>query len=343
MNPLEPPVDVLDAWDFRRATLTPIALGHINRTFLLEQDDKRFVMQRVSPIFGPEIHDDIEAVTERLTSRGVATPRLVPTRDGRRFLESEGLWRVLTYAPGHTFLRVGSADVAASAARLLARFHRALLDFDYRFKNRRSGIHDTDRHLENLRQTVESAGSHPNAEAVHRLTYKIEKRVNTLPSLSHLPDRVTHGDPKISNVLFDARGEACCLVDLDTLGRMSLVHELGDALRSWCNRGDEDGRRAHFDSEIFGAAIRAYVAEAGPGFCEDELPLVIDGVELIALELASRFAADAVNESYFAWDRERFDSAGAHNLQRAENQWSLATSVREQRAGLEAIVAELTR
>ncbi len=70
---------------------------------------------------------------------------------------------------------------------------------------------------------------------------------------------------------------------------------------------------------------------------------MIDGVELIALELASRFAADAVNESYFAWDRERFDSAGAHNLQRAENQWSLATSVREQRAGLEAIVAELTR
>ncbi|MEL7305755.1 MAG: aminoglycoside phosphotransferase family protein [Myxococcota bacterium] len=342
MNSPEPPADVLDAWDFGRATLTPIALGHINCTFLLEHDDERFVIQRVSPIFGPEIHDDIEAVTERLEIRGVATPRLVRTRQGDRYVESQGLWRVLTYAPGHTFLRVDSTDVAASAARLLARFHRALLDFDYRFQNRRSGIHDTDRHLENLRQTVDSAGSHPNADAVGRLTDRIQERLAALPSLSHLPDRVTHGDPKISNVLFGADGEAHCLVDLDTLGRMSLVHELGDALRSWCNRGDEDGRKAHFDSEIFAAAIRAYVREAGPGFCDDELPLVIDGVELIALELASRFAADSINESYFAWDRERFESAGAHNLQRAENQWSLASSVREQRAVLEAAVAELT-
>ena len=54
-----------------------------------------------------------------------------------------------------------------------------------------------------------------------------------------------------------------------------------------------------------------------------------------------RFAADAINESYFAWDRERFESAGAHHLQRAQNQWALASSLRDQRHSLEAVVAEL--
>ncbi len=36
----------------------------------------------------------------------------------------------------------------------------------------------------------------------------------------------------------------------------------------------------------------------------------------IATELAMRFAADALNERYFGWDRARFPAAGEHNLLR---------------------------
>ena len=57
----------------------------------------------------------------------------------------------------------------------------------------------------------------------------------------------------------------------------------------------------------------------------------------MSLELAVRFAADALDESYFGWDAGRFASRGDHNLVRARGQWSLHEAVvatRPQRAQL---------
>ena len=47
----------------------------------------------------------------------------------------------------------------------------------------------------------------------------------------------------------------------------------------------------------------------------------------ISTELAMRFAADALNESYFGWNAERFPSRGDHNLVRAQGQANLARAV----------------
>ena len=54
-------------------------------------------------------------------------------------------------------------------------------------------------------------------------------------------------------------------------------------------------------------------------------------VETITLELAARFCADALEESYFGWNKEVFSSASAHNLHRAKIQLGLARSVGSQR------------
>ena len=48
----------------------------------------------------------------------------------------------------------------------------------------------------------------------------------------------------------------------------------------------------------------------------------------MALELAVRFAADALRESYFGWDAERFESCGHHNLVRARGQLDVARQAR---------------
>ena len=52
-------------------------------------------------------------------------------------------------------------------------------------------------------------------------------------------------------------------------------------------------------------------------------------LETVSLELASRFAADAILDSYFGWDATRFPSRRAHNLVRARGQFSLARCVRQ--------------
>jgi hypothetical protein len=55
----------------------------------------------------------------------------------------------------------------------------------------------------------------------------------------------------------------------------------------------------------------------------DELTSLSWGLELISLELCTRFAEDSLREQHWGWDSSRFSRAGEHNLQRARGQLSL--------------------
>jgi hypothetical protein len=128
-----------------------------------------------------------------------------------------------------------------------------------------------------------------------------------------------------------------CLVDLDTLMRQPVALDLGDALRSWCNPEAEDSPDAHFSIERFAAALAGYRQAAGTVPDPATREAVADATIMIAVELAARFAADALNESYFGWDRSRFESASAHNRARAGGQLRLAEHMREALADMRAV------
>ena len=51
----------------------------------------------------------------------------------------------------------------------------------------------------------------------------------------------------------------------------------------------------------------------------------------MSLELAARFAADALNECYFAFDEKRYASRGEHNRVRATGQLSFHDQARATR------------
>ncbi len=115
--------------------------------------------------------------------------------------------------------------------------------------------------------------------------------------------------------------------------------ELGDAMRSWCNPLPEDALDARFDVALFSAAMQGYAAGAGGARpTDEEWDSVVPTTERIALELAARFAKDALEEAYFGWD-ERFGGRGEHNLARATGQARLAQRIAEQRSAAEASVA----
>jgi len=94
---------------------------------------------------------------------------------------------------------------------------------------------------------------------------------------------------------------------------------------------------AGLDLEILGASLRGYIAGLGRALSDDERRALLLGVEWISLELAARFAGDALFESYFGWDPARFAGRGEHNLVRARGQWSLHQALlatRAQRAAM---------
>jgi hypothetical protein len=257
---------------------------------------------------------------------GAATPY-----DGR-----PSVWRLMTYVDGVSFDVVSGPTQARAAGALIARFHNAVDGVDHTFVGLRGGVHDTPKHLETLRRAVAAHPSHRLHADVAPLAAQIADAATRLPALPTLPPRICHGDLKFNNVLFAgttppaARDTAVCLVDLDTVGPLALAFEWGDAWRSWCNRAGEDDPIARLDLAIFEASLDGYLtglAEArrasGGTLDLPQRQALLLGPEWISLELAARFGADALAESYFGWDPLRYPGRGEHNLVRARGQFSL--------------------
>ncbi len=341
------PASVLARWSrFAAAAARPFGTGLINRTYLVEAGGELAVFQRLHPVFAASVNEDIDAVTRHLAAKGLPTPRLLAADDGALSIDdpdSGRPWRALSHVDGESVDRIDTppiagADRAHAAAALVARFHAALEDLDWQYRHVRVGVHDTDQHLYALDDALERHGAHRLWSEASTLGAQILEAGAALPSLAALPKRHGHGDLKISNVLF-SRGtsRALCLVDLDTLGRMIWPFEMGDALRSWCNPRGEDVDDADVDVAVFTAAVEGYAA-GGARPSEPEAATLVDGLFTICVELSARFCADALNESYFGWDQQRFPGRGEHNLLRARGQWGLARSVARRRQELDAAV-----
>ncbi len=346
------PPEVLARWSsLRGRPARRFGTGLINDTYLVEGADGRaLVVQRLHPVFSPAIHDDIHAVTAHLRAKGVTTPTLVPADDGARWVEhprddgSPGVWRAMTYVPDSvTWDRAPSAAAAREAGALVASFHRALADLDYVYVGRKGRPHDTARHVAVLEESLAEHRGHRLYGEVEPLARELLDALRPPPDFSDLPARHAHGDLKLSNLLFTRDGRGLCLVDLDTVGRMPWPHEMGDALRSWCNPAGEDAGEVHFDVALFEAAVGGYAERAGGAVTAAEWGRLVDGVLAICRELAARFLADALRERYFGWDPSRHATRGEHNLARARGQWRLAESVRAQRPALEAAVARASK
>lgn len=312
------------------AEVRPFGSGLINRTFLVVQGEHRFVLQQLNPIFSPAINHNIEAITARLTEMGMVTPTLVRTERGELWadLGNEGIWRLLTFVDGMSFDVVVTPGQAHAAGELVARFHRALEGLGHTFVGLRTGVHDTPAHMSRLRQALQGHPGHRLLPAVQALGNDLLSAAEALPSLPALPARICHGDLKLNNILFagkdgSAREQALCLIDLDTVGPMPLAFELGDAWRSWCNRSPEDALEAALDLEVLRSSWEGYRAGSGRDLSLEERTALLLGPEWISLELSIRFAADALAESYFGWNPDRYPGRGEHNLARSRGQWAL--------------------
>lgn len=333
------PSEALARWGRAELIRTAPDAGLINRTWEVG-DPPVAILQWVNPIFKPAVHLDIEAVTSRLEARGLLTPRLLRTTEGGLWVDdSQGCWRLMSYVPGRTVHRMDSPARAATSGALVGRFHAAVAGWSYTFEHCRPGAHDTPRHMATLAAAMEAGDAHPLAVPAQALGRQILDQWARWEGTLDLPERVCHGDLKVSNLRFDSAGErAICLLDLDTMASLPLAVEMGDAWRSWCNpAGEDDPDAVYFDLDLFEASATAWLAELGP-LPEAELASLVPGVERICLELAARFCADALRNTYFREDRQRFPEVGAHNLWRARGQHRLAVSARARATQASAVL-----
>ena len=336
---MQSPKRALEEWGIALPYLESPDQGLINGTWILG-NPPQYVLQWVNPIFSPRIHTDLQIILKHLESKGNTTPQLITTTSGHPCWEEDhGCWRIWSFIEGSTIHSVHSLSIAQQAGALVGSFHRALSDLDHQFVAPQRDIHNTPQRMNDLRKSLEHAVGHPLEKEATILGEKILHAWELWDGTLNQPTRICHGDLKISNLRFNTdQTKGVCLIDLDTVGPNPLSVELGDAWRSWCNRsGEDDPSSAQFDVEIFAASAKAWIAHA-PEILPIEKESLVGGIERICLELSARFCSDAINNSYFKENREKYPQKGGHNLIRAQSQYNLARSAKEHRSTCTQII-----
>lgn len=319
-----------------RPEIRPLTGGLLHKTYRVQVGKSKFVLQKVNKKFGPGIHDNIKAVTGHLLEHGVATFRLLKTADGGLFATDadDERWRLMTHVDGVSFEDLQSPAQAYSAGLLVGRFHAALDSFDKELAPMGIPFRNTPWYLKQMERSLEERRDHPDQEQAKQLAAAIHsglRRLGPSPQAPDVPDRVIHGDFKVSNLLFESaeepgRDRAVAVLDLDTLMRHPLWSELGDAWRSWCDTSSDEESSSRFDLGAFAASWSGFRKGYGGTVTNGELRSLVTGTERMALELAARFVTNALTESYFV---HTCSHPSEHDMCRARAQLDLFEAAQE--------------
>ncbi len=169
---------------------------------------------------------------------------------------------------------------------------------------------------------------------------KMMNRIIELTASGVLPERVTHNDTKLNNVLLDNKtGKALCVIDLDTVMPGSILYDYGDAIRYGASTAPEDERdldKIDVDMELFRLFTDGFVSEIAHKITDEEIRNLPLGVLVITCELAMRFLTDYINgDEYF---KVKYPE---HNLVRAHAQMRLLEAFESKYDEMQAYVCGL--
>ena len=313
--------------------------GIINETFLVESTSgQKFILQKQHRLIEKEVLADIDVITKRIENKGIKTPKLISTLEGELcVIKNENIWRMLNFIEGITLEKIDDKKLAKSAGALIGRFHSALVGFDYQFEHKIPGFHDTNLIINKLKDTCANfINSNKYNELSPLADFILNEYMKVKDSLINLPDRIIHGDLKLSNVRFDKnQSKAISLLDLDTLGRGKIVIDLGDAIRSFCNVQNK------FDLKIFESFIDGYFSSA-TFITKEEKDAIPTGIKTIMLELSARYITDAFEEQYFRLYNNKYSNLFDQNKSKAKSLLILYKDYENKIQAVEDIISTTT-
>lgn len=339
----------------------PIPSGHINDTYCSEFEAAgrriKYVNQRINHLVFREperLMENIERVTrfarERILEAGGDPDRealaLVPTRDGKSFHRTpEGTyWRMFRYIDGaRTYDRVEDLRHVYAASRAFGRFQRMLAGLPgERLHETIPDFHHTRKRFDAFLAAVEHDPLHRAAAVGPEIDFALARGrdagevVDGLAS-GLIPERVTHNDTKLNNVMIDDRtGEGVCVIDLDTVMPGSVLYDFGDSVRLGAATAAEDERdlsKVGFDLGLFDRLAQGYLDAARDFLVPAETARLAFSARLLTLECGVRFLTDHLKgDVYFKIHRD------GHNLDRARTQFKMVAEMERRANDMESVV-----
>lgn len=348
--------------DFMEAQ--PFGSGHINDTYCASYQQAgtqvRYIHQRVNhhvfknPIL---VMENVARVTRHALTRLLEeghpeahrrTLTCIPAVGGMPYaIDADGsLWRTYLFIEGaRGYDEIQSNEQAYQAARAFGAFQNLTASLPGgRLHETIPDFHDTPKRLEALEAAVAGDLSGRAAGVQAEISFARARasecaRITDLIASGEIPERVTHNDTKLNNVLLDeVTSEGICVIDLDTTMPGSALYDFGDMVRTavpTTREDDPDVREIGVRLDRFEALVKGYLSTA-TFLNPTELEHLAFSGKLITLECGIRFLTDYLNgDTYFKIKRPD------HNLDRCRNQFAFVTALEKEMPAIQEIVSKV--
>jgi hypothetical protein len=341
----------------------PYGSGHINDTYLATYNVGgtivRYIHQRVNHnIFKnvPALMENIERVTKHIGAKlggskdwSRQTLTIIPARDGKAFHKDVdgNFWRTYIFIEkAKTYDAIESPVQAFEAAKAFGAFQGKLADFPApRLNDTIPDFHNTPKRFAALEAALAADVKDRAKLAKPELDFVMSRKAMTrelldLNAQGLIPERITHNDTKLNNVMLDdATGKGVCVIDLDTVMPGLALYDFGDMVRTATSPAKEDEKDlslVHMQFPMFEALARGYLESAGGFLTKTEKSRLAFSGKLITLEIGIRFLTDFLaGDTYFKVHRE------GHNLDRCRTQFKLVESIESQESAMNKLVESL--
>ena len=331
----------------------PFGGGHVNDTFQLTFDQGgvrlHYVLQRINRnVFRkPEqVMENMDRVTRHLLAKIHAekvetrkrTIRLLRTFANQPCVTDErgDVWRAYIFVENaRAYDVLETPEQAFKVAQAFGEFQCNLVDLPGpRLHETIPDFHNTPKRLEALRQAIRRDPVGRERRVRREIDFIMKRadeteRLLRLQAEGAIPERITHNDTKVNNILIDdLTGDGICVIDLDTVMPGLSLYDFGDMVRAGTSPAEEDEvdlAKVGMRIEMYEALYRGFLSSAGSFLTEAERENLPFSGKLITFEIAIRFLTDYLEgDVYFKVKRPE------HNLERCRNQLRMVESIEEQ-------------
>lgn len=341
------------------AAIDSLGDGFINDTFIIRTsgDAPDYILQRKNKNIFPDVPgmmENIRKVTEHIRRRVIAeggdplreAMTVVPTHDGKLYhIDPQGeYWAVTVFiADTIAYNKADSPELARKGGEGIGKFQAQLADFTEPLAETIKGFHNIRHRFVQWDEALKRDAAGRVKDLTTEIGWIESRRGEMLDFWSKvedgtIPTRVTHNDTKINNILFDRTGRVLCAIDLDTVMNSPSLNDFGDAIRSYCNTGDEDDRdpgRVGLSPDMFAAYTDGYLSQRARELCAAETDHLAFSARYITYEQVLRFLMDYIDGDIY-YKTKYAD----HNLVRTRAQYRLLQSMEEQYPAMCRIVEE---
>jgi len=341
---------------------TPYGTGHINDTYLVKWQVNgtpvATIQQRINhAIFKnpPQLMDNILRVTVHLQKKLRRIPRanpdqetltVIPTRNGDSYYHDPdgNFWRMYVFVRDATTVDICTHPVQAyETARAFGNFQSKLADLPgERLHDTIPYFHHTPRRFQTLEDAIRK-DTHNRCAAVRKeidfcLAHQpLASVITRLIETGQMPERITHNDTKINNVMIDNRtGQGICVIDLDTVMSGCVLYDFGDMARTMPRTSVEDENdinKVALDITLFDSLTQGYMEESRSFLTPIETDNLVASGRVITFTIGIRFLTDYLQgDVYFKTHRPH------QNLDRARVQFKMIESMEQQEAAMHAVV-----